>query len=271
MSAGTSSALPTATYAGYDNAGNNASLWVPVGGGPVDGNLTVTGDLSVAGVSTFNDAVIVETGGGDSVTIEDVAGDPTIVLNSAANSARIALNPSNIMTVSGVLTDPLMNFPGGVVSPSVSGPSSTSPSFPFGLTSIGNLAGVNATRNRVVNYTNAITDQTILWAGSTYYVNALIQGNGNNFSINVVLPADIATNPAYRGMMIFKMNILMLSISDRIVNIFIKNSSLATILPGTLTAGGKWNVECYLGAPGDVNNPLGLYLTYQLSTNMQAI
>jgi len=269
MSAGTSSALPTATYAGYDNAGNNASLWVPVGGGPVDGNLTVTGDLSVAGVSTFNDAVIVETGGGDSVTIEDVAGNPTIVMNSATNSARIALNPSNTLTVSGVLADPLMNFPGGVVSPSMAGPTSTSPSFPFGLTSIGNLAGVNATRDRVVNYTNAVTDQTILWAGSTYYVSALVQGAGASFTINVVLPADIASNAAYRGMEIFKANLLIPS-PTRTVTIVIKNSALVQLLTQTYGSQGRWAIDCMLGAPGDVNNALGVYLTAQNCTAMDA-
>jgi len=276
MSAGTSCVLPTATYAGYDTTGANArNLWLPADNGVVSGDVIITGTLTVDGVTQMNSALSVggsisSTTAGDSVALQSTSSSPSVLFtNSAGNTTSLVVDSSNTLSILGTPAAPLVNAPGGLVAPSISGPTSSSPSFPFGLTSIGNLAGVDATRCRVVNYTDAVTDQTIVWAGSTYYINALVQGAGPGWTAIISLPADIATNPAYRGMCIFKANILIPS-TTRNVGISVRNNAGAVILGGTLTHGGFWDVSCMLGAPGDVNNALGLYLTYQNSSNMQA-
>jgi hypothetical protein len=177
---------------------------------------------------------------------------------------------SNTLSILGTPAAPLVNAPGGLVAPSISGPTASSPNFPYGLTSAGNVVGINSMRDRVVNYTDAVSDQTIVWAGSTYYINGLIQGAGPSFSVNVILPADIATNPAYRGMQIFRGDILIPS-TTRTVTVTIKNSALTQLLTFTLLSQGRWSLDATLGAPGDVNNALGLFYTAQNNTNMVAV
>lgn len=276
MSAGTSCVLPTATYAGYDTTGANArNLWLPADNGVVSGDVIITGTLTVDGVTQMNSALTVggsvsSTTAGDSVALQSTSSSPSVLFtNSAGNTTTLVVDNSNTLSILGTPSAPLVNAPGGLVAPSISGPTASSPSFPYGLISAGNVVGINSIRDRVVNYTDAVTDQTIVWAGSTYYISALVQGAGPGWTAIIELPADIATNPAYRGMQIFKANILIPS-TTRNVGISVRNNAGTVLLGGTLTHGGFWNVDCMLGAPGDVNNALGLYLTYQNSTNMQA-
>jgi hypothetical protein len=237
----------------------------------VQGNVVVTGTLTVDGLTQFNSNASVNIPGTGSLAIGSTTGAPTqpaVIFNDGTEVATLTLSPGNIMTVGG--SNPLFNALGGIVAPTIVGPTASSPSFPFGLTSAGNVAGINSIRDRVENYTNATTDQTINWAGSTYYISGLIQGAGPSFSVNVILPADIGTNPAYRGMQIFKGDILIPS-STRTVTVTIKDSALTQLLTFTLLSQGRWSIWAMLGAPGDANNALGLYYTAQNCTNMVAV
>jgi hypothetical protein len=138
------------------------------------------------------------------------------------------------------------------------------------LTVGGALSGFNSVRSRALNVSDNVTDEVIFWSGETYLITGVITGAGPSFTVFFSLPADIATNSLYRGMTIFNSDISIPS-ATRTVIFAIKDSAGTTLLTTTLSSLSQWEVNAKLGAPGNTNNPLGLFLTTNASSNMVAI
>lgn len=134
----------------------------------------------------------------------------------------------------------------------------------------GAVSGFDSVRSRALNVSANVTDEVIFWSGETYLITGVIQGAGPNFTVFFSLPADIATNPLYRGMTLFNSDISIPS-TTRVVIFAIKDSAGTTLLSTTLSSISQWEVNAKLGAPGDASNPLGLFLTTNSSANMVAI
>ena len=140
------------------------------------------------------------------------------------------------------------------------------------VSNAGAIQGIDSIRSNILNVSTRTTDITIPYAGSSWLITGLIRGAGPSFTVNVTLPADIATNPLYHGCTIFNSNILNPSV-NRDVIIVIRNSAGTQILTTTLQHGAFWTADAVIGAAGDPaagGDGLGLYLTVNSNTNMLA-
>ena len=218
----------------------NSSYYVEIdpnggGGDVIQGNLQVTGNISVGGTST---------------------------LTGAVNTGSLTVAGASSLT--GGLTVDVLGCS------SITGGSGAPAGFPFGLTaSGGSITGFNSTRsNAVLNISTTTTDQNINWAGVPLYINGYVRGAGANYSINIILPADIQTNPIYRGMQIVYATIETAAPGSRAVSINIRDHASNLLTSSTLLNPAYWSLDARLGAVGDSSNPYGLWVVANENTNI---
>ena len=239
----------------------------------VNNNLTVSGNETVGGAVT----ILGGTGGigltvGQSGAVRDLVVTGTAFtgpINAGIVTATQAQVGTGGVSTTGSLVTGSSTVPGGAIY-GYDGSALHTPNFPLGLASQGAVSGFNSVRSRVVNVSDNVIDDVIFWDGVTTLVTGVITGAGPNFTVFFQLPADIATNPVYRGMTIFNSDISIPS-TTRTVIFAIRDSTGTQLLSTTLSSLSQWEVNAKLGAPGNTNNPLGLFLTTNSSANMVAI
>jgi len=155
----------------------NSSYYVeidPAGGGGqvIQGNLSVSGNISAGGNS--NTTGLASAGSLSVSGITTLGSNGTSLITVGAGGLSVLGNTA----VTGV---------------------TNSGSF----ISLGPVKAQHATRKINLNVSDNITDPiTVPWTGVTQQLMGVIQGAGNNFSVNYTMPADIFTNPDYIGMTI---------------------------------------------------------------------
>ena len=239
-------------------AGSGVTL-SPAGG---TGVVTVTSTTPAAGVFTSitNSGVSTLTGAVNAGSTLSVTGTST--LTGAVNSGPITVAGASSLT--GGLTVDVLGCT------QITGGSSTAAGFPYGLiTTGGSITGFNSTRsNAVLNISTTTVDQTINWAGVPLFINGYVRGAGANFSINIILPADIQTNPTYRGMQILYALVQTAAPGSRAVSINIRDSASNLLTSSTLLNPAYWSLDARLGAVGDSSNPYGLWVVSNENTNI---
>jgi len=268
--------------------GRKAPFYVPSSGPlalpsdlEVKGNLRVDGTSTLVGNVSVNSNLVV-TGPINSSTLTVTQGATGGTVGLEVTNAGIGGNPLRRVRVFndqsvGTLISMQTGTDGGSIAYTGTEFQLSRPlTIPVQTGSSGNLtvggavSGFDSVRSRALNVSDNVTDEVIFWSGETYLITGVITGAGPNFTVFFSLPADFATNPLYRGMTIFNSDISIPS-TTRFVTFAIKDSTGTTLLNTTLSPLSQWEVNAKLGAPGNTNNPLGLFLTTNASANMVAI
>jgi hypothetical protein len=223
----------------------NSSYYVEIdptagGGQVIQGNLSVSGNISAGG-----------------------------------NNTTVGLASSGSLTVSGVTS--LGNNGTSLTSVGAGGLAVLGNTAVAGVTnsgsfvSIGPVKAQNATRRINLNVSDNITDPiTVPWTGVTQQLMGVIQGAGNNFSVNYTMPADLLTNPDYIGMTIAEGCLVFTA--SRVVGLGVIDSSGAVIVSGFVSQANIGGPYCYFKITKTTPSgafPNGIYLQLGKDVNTQ--
>jgi hypothetical protein len=280
----------------------------PAGGGGqvIQGNLQVSGNITAGGDSSTVGSV---SGGSlningasnlgvNGVSLSTVGAGGLAVLGQIASTGLIggqnglAITGNTVLT--GALTTTALTTAGGGLSVNgvsalggattsaglltagaglaVTGNSTVSGSATANkVTSLTAVSGQNAIRAITTNVSDNITDPiTIPWTGVTQQLMGVIQGAGNNFSVNYTMPPDIYTNPAYNGMTIAEGQLVFTG--ARVVGIGIIGPASNVIVSGFLSTANIGTPYTYFKVTKTVSSnafPDGIYLQLGSNVNTQ--